>query len=60
MTEHELQQTMMDFYANLLKIKRANGDTPNKELDSQIALFRIKLSAFGLDISAIDKAVLGE
>ena len=48
MTEKELITIMIDKYTDLQRIKVANGDTVNKELDYQIKVLKNKLAALGI------------
>lgn len=50
MTEKELITVTIDNYMNLQRIKKANGDTVNKELDYQLKGLIAKLSSFGVNI----------
>lgn len=50
MTEKEFITVMIDNYMNLQRIKKANGETENKELDYQIKGLVAKLSSFGVNI----------
>lgn len=50
MTEKEFITVMIDNYMNLQRIKEANGETENKELDYQIKGLVAKLSSFGVNI----------
>ncbi|MGN0416133.1 MAG: hypothetical protein ACI4FX_11690 [Agathobacter sp.] len=50
MTKEELIAITIDNYTNLQKIKKANGETENKELDYQIKCTTAKLSAFGISV----------
>lgn len=50
MTEKELITVTIDNYMNLQRIKKANGDVENKELDYQIKGLRAKLSSFGVNV----------
>ena len=50
MTEKELITVTIDNYMNLQRIKQANGDTVNKELDYQLRGLVAKLSSFGVNI----------
>ncbi len=49
-TEKELITVTIDNYMNLQRIKKANCDTENKELDYQIKGLVAKLSSFGVNI----------
>ncbi len=53
MTEKEFITVMIDNYMNLQRIKKANGETENKELDYQIKGLVAKLSSFGVNIEAL-------
>lgn len=53
MTEKEFITVMIDNYMNLQRIKEANGETENKELDYQIKGLVAKLSSFGVNIEAL-------
>lgn len=48
MTEKELITTMIDKYTDLQRIKKANGDHENTELDYQLKVIKNKLSALGI------------
>lgn len=48
MTEKELITTMIDKYTDLQRIKKANGDYENSELDYQLKVIKNKLSALGI------------
>ena len=50
MTDKELITVTIDNYMNLQRIKQANGDTVNKELDYQLRGLVAKLSSFGVNI----------
>lgn len=50
MTEKELITVTIDNYMNLQRIKKANGDTVNKELDYQLKGLVAKLSSLGVNI----------
>ena len=53
MTDKELITITMDTYTDLLRIKKANGDHPNRELDYQIKVTIAKLSSFGVSVEDI-------
>ncbi len=57
MTEEEVKQNLIDRYSDLLRIKAAETGI-NKELDYQIALTKIKLSSYNIDIETIEKLIL--
>ena len=46
----ELKALLIDKYTDLQRIKRANGDTVNEELDYQIKVATAKLSSFGVNV----------
>lgn len=48
MTEKELITIMIDKYTDLQRIKKANGDYENAELDYQLKVIKNKLSALGI------------
>ena len=48
MTEKELITIMIDKYTDLQRIKKANGDYENTELDYQLRVIKNKLSALGI------------
>lgn len=48
MTEKELITVMIDKYTDLQRIKKANGDHENTELDYQLRVIKNKLSALGI------------
>ena len=48
MTEKELITIMIDKYTDLQRIKKANGDHENTELDYQLKVIKNKLSALGI------------
>ncbi len=50
MTEKELITVTIDNYMNLQRIKKANGDNENKELDYQLKGLVAKLSSFGVNV----------
>lgn len=47
-TEKELITVMIDKYTDLQRIKKANGDHENTELDYQLKVIKNKLSALGI------------
>ena len=49
-TEKELITVTIDNYMNLQRIKKANGDVENKELDYQLRGLIAKLSGFGVNV----------
>ena len=50
MTEKELITVTIDKYTDLQRIKKANGNNENKELDYQIKVVIAKLSSFGVNV----------
>lgn len=52
-TEKELIATTIDIYMNLQRIKKANGDYENKELDYQLKGVIAKLSSLGVNVEDI-------
>ncbi|MBQ2900352.1 MAG: hypothetical protein IJA07_10350 [Agathobacter sp.] len=53
MTKEELISITIDKYIDLQRIKRANGDAENYELDYQIKVAVAKLSSLGVSIEDI-------
>ena len=50
MPEKELIAITIDTYMNLQRIKKANGDYENKELDYQLRGVVAKLSSMGINV----------
>lgn len=50
MTEKELITVLIDKYTDLQRIKKANKDTPNEELEYQIRVTTAKLSSMGVNV----------
>lgn len=50
MTEKELITVLIDKYTDLQRIKKANRDTPNEELEYQIKVTTAKLSSMGVKV----------
>lgn len=50
MTEKELIAVLIDKYTDLQRIKKANGDIVNTELDYQIKTTVAKLSSMGINV----------
>lgn len=50
MGDQELKTLLIDKYTDLQRIKKANGDTVNEELDYQIKVATAKLSSFGVNV----------
>ena len=53
MTDKELITVTIDRYTDLQRIKRANGDHDNPELDYQIKVTIAKLSSLGVSVEDI-------
>ena len=49
-TEKELITVTIDNYTDLQRIKKANGNTENSELDYQIRIVTAKLSSMGVNV----------
>lgn len=50
MTEKELIAVLIDKYTDLQRIKKANHDAPNDELEYQIKVTTAKLSSMGITV----------
>lgn len=50
MTEKELVTILIDKYTDLQRIKKANKDAPNEELEYQIKATTAKLSSMGVNV----------
>lgn len=50
MTDNELKTVLIEPYTNLQRIKKANGDTFNEELEYQIKTTTAKLSSMGVSV----------
>lgn len=50
MTKEELIAITIDNYMDLQRIKKANGDTENKELEYQLKGITAKLSSLGVSV----------
>ena len=59
MTEEEVKQSLIDKYVMLLRIK-ADEQGINKTLDIEIAVTKVKLSSYNVEIESIEKMILGE
>lgn len=57
MTEEEVKQNLIDRYVMLLQIKAAETAV-NKQLDIQLAIAKVKLSSYNIDIESIEKMIL--
>ena len=53
MTREELISITIDKYTDLQRIKKANGDYKNPELDYQIKIVIAKLSSLGVSVEDI-------
>lgn len=53
MTEKELITVLIDKYTDLQRIKRANGDVQNHELEYQLKVTVAKLSSLGVSVEDI-------
>ena len=52
-TRGELISLTIDKYTDLQRIKKANGNTENKELDYQLKVTIAKLSSLGISVEDI-------
>ena len=53
MQDKELLMILIDQYANLQRIKKANGDTVNEELDYQIRATAAKRNSVGMNLEEL-------
>ena len=53
MTREELISLTIDKYTDLQRIKKANGNTENQELDYQLKVTIAKLSSLGISVEDI-------
>ena len=53
MTESELIAVLNDKYTDLQRIKKANGEVNNSELEYQIKITRKKLSLLNVDVDEL-------
>ena len=53
MTDKELIAITIDRYTDLQRIKKANGNQENPELDYQIKIITAKLSSLGVNVEDI-------
>ena len=53
MTDKELITITIDKYTDLQRIKNANGNNKNSELDYQIKIVTAKLSSLGVNVEDI-------
>ena len=56
MSDKELMGVMIDQYGMLQRIKKANGDQVNSELDYELKLIVAKLSSWGVNVEEIGRA----
>ncbi len=56
--DQEVRAVQIDNYVNLLRIK-ASEKGENPELDIQLEVAKMKLSAYSIDTAAIEKRILG-
>ncbi|MBR1740940.1 MAG: hypothetical protein IJ733_03530 [Lachnospiraceae bacterium] len=52
----EQKQVLIDYFVNLLRIKKAEK-AENEELDAQIQIAKIKLSSYTIDIESIERMI---
>ncbi len=57
MTREELISLTIDKYTDLQRIKKANGNTENKELDYQLKVTIAKLSSLGISVEDITGSI---
>lgn len=53
MTDKEMVATAIDYYCNLQRIKKANGNTENPVLDYEIKVAMVKLASFGINVKEL-------
>lgn len=53
MTESKLIAVLIDKYTDLQRIKKANGEVSNSELEYQIKITRKKLSLLNVDVDEL-------
>jgi len=56
MSDKELISTAIDYYAALQRIKKANGDNENTELDYELKVIVAKLSSYGVNVEDITRS----
>ncbi len=54
MTDNELKSILIEQYTNLQRIKKANGNTVNEELDYQIKTTTAKLISMRVNIKGLN------
>lgn len=57
MTEEEVKQNLIDRYVMLLQIKAAEK-AENEMLEIQLAVTKIKLSSYNIDMDPLEKLIL--
>lgn len=57
MTEEEVKQNLIDKYVDFLEIKAVEKEE-NKILDRKIAITKLKMSSYNIDIESIEKMIL--
>ncbi len=57
MTEEEVKQNLIDRYVDLLEVKAVEKGE-NYILDRKIAITKLKLSSYNIDIESIEKMIL--
>ena len=58
MTESELIAVLIDKYTDLQRIKKANGEVGNSELEYQIKITRKKLSLLNVDVDELTLSLI--
>ena len=56
MSEEEVKLTLIDRYVDLLEIKAANKEK-NIVLERKIAIIKVKLSSYNVDLESIEKLI---
>ena len=59
MTEEEVKQNLIDRYVDLLQIKAEESGT-NKALEIKLAVCKVKLSSYNIDIESLEKLILAK
>lgn len=57
MAEEEAKQNLIDRYTELLEIKAA-GTEANKVLEIKLAILKVKLSSYNIDLGSIEEMIL--
>ncbi len=55
MSDKELVSAAIDYYAALQRIKKANGNQENAELDYELKVIVAKLSSYGVNVEDITR-----